>query len=40
MLCQWCFFVVSYFVMTVSGEDIHQGAGTAPDVIGDARDGI
>jgi len=30
------FLVVSYFVITVAAEDIYQGAGTPPDVLGDA----
>ena len=29
------FFAVCYFLMTVWGEDIIQGAGTAPDVWND-----
>ena len=32
------FFIVSYFLITVSGEDIFQGAGTAPDVWKDLRE--
>lgn len=31
------FFVVSYFGITTSGEDIHQGAGTEPAVLEDAQ---
>lgn len=31
------FFVISYFLIIVSGEDIHQGAGLPVDILGDAR---
>lgn len=32
------FFTVCYFLIITSGEDIYQGANTAPDIIGDAID--